>query len=304
VLSKRPDVVYVYHPPATVGVPALVGRFFLGVPVVYDIQDLWPDSVSATQMVKSRFLLRLLDRWCGFLYRSVDRIVVLSPGFRQALIERGVNAEKIDVIYNWCDEKALCDTGAPPFSLGDARDFKILFAGTMGLAQALDPVLEAARICATTVPNARFVFVGGGIECDRLQRRTAELSLGNVTFIPRQPMSAMGSILAGADALLVHLKDDPLFRITIPSKTQAYLAAGKPIIMGVRGDAADLVLRAGAGLICEPENPESIAGAVARLASLDSDRRAEMGSAGRNFYWRELSLSAGVDRFEAVFRAA
>lgn len=295
-LLARPDVIYAYHPPATIGLPALVAKALLRAPVVYDIQDLWPDTIAATGMVSNGLLLRILGYWCRFVYRSADRLVVLSPGFKKALVNRGVPAKKIDVIYNWCNEGSI---GSATASAVSSR-FTVLFAGTMGFAQALDSVLEAANVCAQTVPEARFVFVGGGIDRDRLERRAAELNLKNVEFRPRVPMNEMGKVFAEADVLLVHLKNDPLFRITIPSKTQAYLAAGKPVLMAVAGDAADLIQHAGGGVACLPENPTEIASAVERLASLDPMSRAAMGKAGRSFYLRELSLAAGVSSFERV----
>ncbi len=300
---KRPDVIYVYHPPATIGLPAVAARMFRGVPIVYDVQDLWPDTVAATGMVNNSAVLRLLGRWCRFVYRQADRLVVLSPGFKKALMDRGVPEAKIDVIYNWCDETAVGRNGVCPVALGAPGEFTVLFAGTMGFAQGLDAVLQAASICTMSIPRARFIFVGGGIDRERLERTAAQMALPNVRFLPRQPMSEMGRFLSAADVLLVHLKDDPLFEITIPSKTQAYLAAGKPVLMAVRGDAAALVERSGAGIVCQPANPASIAAGVAELASTSPSRLVEMGHFGRKFYDRELSLSAGVSRFETVFRA-
>ena len=304
VFVQRPDVVYAYHPPATIGLPAECMRLLRGVPFVYDIQDLWPDSVSASNMMNHQGALRILNRWCGFLYRRAARIVVLSPGFKATLAARGVPQEKIEVVYNWCDEQALGAMAGAPVALGTEEEFHIVFAGTLGVAQALDAVLEAARICAVTVPRARFVFIGAGVEAERIERAAAAMALPNVRFLPRQPMNTIGRYLAAADALLVHLKDDPLYRITIPSKTQAYLAAGKPILMGVKGDAAALILRSGAGVVCEPNHPASIARAVEQLAAAGAHRLAEMGEAGRAFYARELSLAAGVDRFERIFADA
>src|SRR5580698_9470460 len=159
----------------------------------------------------------------------------------------------------------------------------------MVLAQGLDSVLRAAQICRTTVPAAEFLFMGGGVERRRLEGMATEMRLDNVKFLPRQPMHAMGRILADADALLVHLKDDPLFHITIPSKVQAYLAAGRPILLAVSGDAADLILRSGAGIVCRPGDPQSIADAVKQLAETDPERLAAMGRAGEEFYAREMS---------------
>lgn len=301
---KRPDVIYVYHPPATIGLPALVARIVHRAPVVYDIQDLWPDTVATTGMVRGTKVLALLGKWCRFVYRNSDRIVVLSSGFKRALIDRGVPESKIDVIYNWCDEASITSSRCKPVQIANSGEFTIMFAGMMGLAQALDPVLEAARLCAQSVPRARFVLIGGGVDRDRLERKAAEMALKNVAFFPSQPMAKIGSYLLASDALLVHLKDDPLFRITIPSKTQAYMAAGKPVIMAVRGNAAALIESAGCGIVCDPEEPASIARAVGELASSSSERLMKMGQAGKDFYRSELSLAAGVDRFERTFAAA
>lgn len=303
-MVKRPDVIYAYHPPGTIGLPAIVLRALRGCPVVYDVQDLWPDTVSASGMMRGGRLFSLLARWCRLVYSRMDRVVVLSPGFRRTLIERGVPAEKIEVIYNWADETTLRRAAdcARLGTFGPEKRFNVVFAGTMGLAQSLDPVLEAARICAETVPDARFVFVGGGVDKARLERRATEMRLCNAIFLPRQPREAVGAILAAADVLLVHLKDDPLFRITIPSKTQAYMSMGRPILMAVPGDAAELVAESQAGLVCPPENPAALAAAVRQFRTMAPETRELMGKRGRDYYDRHLSLRAGVDRFEKVFR--
>jgi glycosyltransferase involved in cell wall biosynthesis len=171
----------------------------------------------------------------------------------------------------------------------------------MGTAQALDSVLEAAALCQKAVPDAQLVFVGGGVDRNRLEKKAEDLGLTNVRFLPRQPMSSMGAVLSLADVLLVHLKDHPLFSITIPSKTQAYMASGKPLIMAVRGDAAQLVTQSGAGLVCEPENPRSIADAITHFAGMSPQERLSMGEAGKRFYDEQLSLKAGVTKFESLF---
>jgi lipopolysaccharide/colanic/teichoic acid biosynthesis glycosyltransferase len=303
VLIKKPDVMYVYHPPITVGFAAAVIGFFRRIPFVYDIQDLWPDTVAATGMMTNRQALGLLGKLCKLVYHCANHIIVLSPGFKETMAGRGVLPDKMDVIYNWSDGTAPKSNSEQIIRLAGAERFSILFAGTMGLAQGLDSVILAAQICLTTVPAAEFFFMGGGVDRSRLERMAKEMKLDNVRFLPRQPMRAMSSILAGADALLVHLKDDPLFRITIPSKTQAYLAAGKPILMGVRGDAADLVKRSQSGVLCEPGNPQSIADAVKELVDLGPERLAAMGRNGRAFYDRELSVSIGVEKFDNVFKA-
>lgn len=303
-LVHRPDVIYVYHPPGTIGLPALFLRWWFSAPIVYDVQDLWPDSIAATGMLSRPLVLSWLDRFCRSVYRRADKIVVLSPGFRDALRARGIPEERISVIHNWAPDQVVAATQNSGPSHGSNEEFRVVFAGTMGAAQALDAVLDAAAICLVSMPQVRFILVGDGTDRNRLGSRALDLHLSNVSFVPWQPLAAMGSVFAEADALLVHLKDDPLFRITIPSKTQACLAAGRPILMAVRGDAADLIARAGAGVLAQPEDPGSIAEAIRKLASLSQEEREEMGRNGRSFYDRELAVGVGVERFRELFREA
>jgi glycosyltransferase involved in cell wall biosynthesis len=176
-----------------------------------------------------------------------------------------------------------------------------MFAGNFGKAQALETVLKAAAAIEQSQPSIQFVLVGSGVEEERLRGQVSTMGLTNVVFHERLPMSDMSAFMQHADALLVSLRADPLFKITIPSKTQAYMAAGKPIIMAVAGDAAELVRRAGCGVICEPENAADLARVVLNLANRSSAELDKMGVAGRSYYAKTLSLKVGVDRFLEVF---
>ena len=301
--AKRPDVIYAYHPPLTMGITAVLIRLFRRVPVVYDIQDMWPDTLRATGMFSSEKALNVVSRVCDWVYRRADQLVVLSPGFKRLLIERGVPADKIEVIYNWCAEDSLAaPQGVVPAEFFDQNKFRILFAGNMGKAQALDAVLGAAELLHQQAPDLTFVFLGGGVEVERLQKLAADESILNVTFLPAVPMTEVGNYLNAADALLVHLKKDPLFTITIPSKTQAYMAVGKPILMAVDGDAADLVRDSGCGQIAESENPRAIADAALALMQAGSEERKAMAINSRRFYQEKLSLSVGAGHFGKIFK--
>lgn len=301
--AKRPDVIYAYHPPLTVGITAVLIRLFRRVPVVYDIQDMWPDTLRATGMFSNEKALNVVSRVCDWVYRRADQLVVLSPGFKRLLIERGVPGDKIEVIYNWCAENSLTGPqGVVPAAFLGQDKFRILFAGNMGKAQALDAVLRAAELLQQQAPDLTFVFLGGGVEVRRLQQLAADESLSNVTFLPPVPMTEVGNYLNAADVLLVHLKKDPLFTITIPSKTQAYMAVGKPILMAVDGDAADLVRDSGCGQIAESENPQAIADAALSLMQAGSDERNAMAINSRRFYQEKLSLSVGAGHFGQIFK--
>jgi putative colanic acid biosynthesis glycosyltransferase WcaI len=303
VLVDRPQVIYAYHPPITVGLAAAFIGLYRGVPLVCDIQDPWPDTVAATGMVSNRRALTILAQLSSLLYRRAARLVALSPGVRQRLMDRGVPPGKIDVIFNWCDEVETEQARERKEAMGDGH-FVVLFAGTMGLAQDLDTLIHAAGICQNELPIARFVLMGNGLDRLRLETLAEKMHLTNLTFLPAQPMRAMREAWMQADALLVHLKDDPLLDASIPSKTQAYMAAGKPILMAARGDAAALVVRAGAGVVCAPGDARSLVDAITELAEMSPARRVALGSAGRDFYRRELSLSIGVSKFEQTFKAA
>ncbi|WP_406699027.1 glycosyltransferase family 4 protein [Singulisphaera sp. Ch08] len=303
-LVRKPDVVYVYNL-ITLGFAARLLRWFRGSKTVLDVQDLWPESVAGSGMVRNRTILGLLNRWCCAVYRRSDRLMVNSPGFKRNLVARGVDEDKIEVIYNWYDQS---EAELPPPDPNLARElgfngrFNIVFAGTMGLLQALDPVIECARRLSDRRPDVFFTFVGGGVEVDRLKALAGDLS--NVQFLARRPPSAMSEIYSLADALLVHLKLDPLFAITIPSKIQAYLCAGKPILCGVPGDAADLVGRAQAGVDFLPEDSQSLEQAILRLLAMEPAERRQLGANGRAYYQEHLSVLEGVRRIESVFADA
>ena len=302
-MARRADVIYAYHPPLTVGITASLLRLLRRIPVVYDIQDMWPDTLRATGMLSNPRALDIVASVCQWVYRSVDQIVVLSPGFKRLLLERGVPEHKLDVIYNWADEASLAaPQGRLPAEFPGSDRFRILFAGNMGKAQALDAVLDAATLLQQRNSRVCFVMLGGGVEVARLKQRAAELKLGNVVFLPPVPMAEVGTLLNAADALLVHLRKDPLFEITIPSKTQAYMAVGKPLLMAVDGDAADLVQQSGGGQVAESENPMAIAHAAESMAGMTTEQLTGMGRQAREHYREHLALSVGVRKFGAIFK--
>ena len=301
-LVRKPDVIYVYNL-ITLGPPAFLLRFLYGTTVIIDVQDLWPESVANSRMLNNRTTLYILNGICNWVYRRADQLTVLSPGFKKELMNRGVSSEKIEVIYNWFDESSIpvkvpsVSTVKPPELLGK---FIVLFAGTIGLAQSLDAMLDCAKSCRELLPDVQFVLIGGGVDRQRLQKRADEMRLDNVTFLPPRSPDTMGEIFVMADALLVHLKDDPLFRITIPSKTQTYLYIGKPIIMAMLGDAAALVNKAGAGIVCSPDNPEEMMKAIKLLCEMPEGARSRMGEAGHRYYMEHLSFDYGVNRFMSI----
>jgi len=303
-MIKKADVAFVYSPPATVWMPAASVRLFRGIPFVYNIQDMWPDALASSTMVKNGLALRLADKCCRFIYRNANRVVAQSNGFKDLLVQRGIPENQIDVIYNWCDDKEIRPieyNEQMAKDLGLYGRFNIMFAGGMGKGQALSAVIEAANLVKDKFPEVQFVFLGSGIEKDMLVEKVKEYSLNNVKFLERCLPSEVGKYLTLADVLLVHLKDNLIHEITVPSKIQAYMNVGKPILIGAIGDAASLVERAGAGIKCQPEDPQKIADAVERFYKMPREELVSMGKKGQQYYRNELSLEVGVRRYEKVF---
>ena len=302
-LTKKADVIYAYHPPLTVDMAALLIKLFRRTPVVLDIQDMWPDTLKATGMIGNEKLLNIVDILCKVVYRYADHIVVLSPGFKRLLEKRNVAASKVSVIYNWCDESSLnsvSELSADNKQLLNNK-FNIVFAGNMGKAQSLDTVIEVAQQLKSEL-EIQFVFVGQGTETQRLKQICKDNQLNNVKFIPQMPMKKVGAILRKADALLVYLRNDPLFEITIPSKTQAYMAIGKPIIIGVSGDASNLVQEADCGVVVTPEDTLSLKEGILKLYHLERNKAEEMANKAKIFYQSNLSITTGVKQFIDVFK--
>lgn len=298
--APKSDLIFASYPSLTSGLAAVAAKVFRRTPVVLDIQDMWPDSLGSSGMMRNRAVLWLANAACNLLYRRCDHIVVLSPGFKALLVTRGVPAEKITVVYNWAEETPQTEMEGLPEGFDPSDRFRVLFAGNMGPAQKLDTVLEAAAVLSDQQPGCIFYFMGAGIERDRLLSRVQEMGLPNVRFLPRVPLTQVNGFLAAADALLVHLTDDPLFRITIPSKTQAYLYAGRPILMGVAGNAADLVRQANAGYVFPPGDATALVDAVHRMINDGPERRRQMGKNGHDYYMQTLRRQIGIAETAAV----
>ena len=299
-LSGPVDCMYVFLPPPTTGLAACFLALAKRAPFLCDVRDIWPDAVVASGMMGEGKVVNAISSVQKFIHKRAKRIAVPSPGYRKNLIGKGVDPDKIAIVPHWADTevyKPVAYDDAIAEKHGLKGKFNVLFAGNFGVVQALDTVLAAAEQLRA-VPDIQFVFAGSGVDEPHLRALREERGLDNVRFLGRFPQEEMAQLYAIADALLVHLKKDPVFKITIPSKTLAYLACAKPLIMAVEGDAADLVEAVEAGLTCPSENPAALAAAVQRLHGMSASQRQAMGDAGRDYLLENCTLDIVVDRYE------
>jgi len=303
------DVCFVYSTPATAAIPGLALSALRRLPLVVQIQDLWPQTVTSSAAVVGSAVGRLesaLNRFCDYVYRRADAIAVTSPGMADLIATRGVSRDKVSFLPNWADEKSFMPRAATAgltAEFGSLRTFTVMYAGNFGEFQALDGVIEAAAILRTR-QDIGFVLVGGGVQERRLREKVAELGLDNVRFVDPQPFSRMSDVLAVGDVQLISLRDVPLFRTTLPSKLQANLAAGKPVIGAVDGDAARIIEESGSGLVTKPGSASELARAVLALRDMPAERLAAMGARGRAYYEANFSERVLGDRLSDLLCSA
>jgi len=299
--QARPDVVIGTSPQLFSVLAAWLVARLRRAPCVFELRDLWPESIEAVGAARSGFFTRVVGALADFLYRHVDHIVCVTESFVSVLGDREVPAERMSVVRNGVDLSDFDPSATDRSFRGEIgvepASMVVTYLGTLGMAHGLENLLDAAELEGDE--RTRFLIVGEGAEKERLKEEARGRDIGNVIFMDGQPRERVPSILAASDAVLVHLKDAPLFRSVIPSKIFEAMAMARPIILAVRGESADIVRGAGAGLTIEPGNPAALLEAVDRLRD-DPELRAELGRSGREAAEREFNREEAADRMLGV----
>lgn len=297
---RKPDVIWAYT--ALVGLPTFwISRLFR-VPYVMEIADIWPDTLTATGMLKKGFFVNLLDCFGRYVYNSAAALIVQNPGFKPCLVGKGVEEDKIHVVKNWADEDIYMPMEydhklADQYGL--SGKFNVMFAGALGMAQGLDTIVEAARLCCEML-DVQFVLIGDGSCLLQTKALVEKYRLENVKFIGRKPATDMPVFFAIADVLLVHLRDEAIFEIILPGKTQSYLACGRPVIMAKRGDGVDLITKHLCGVSCEPASAIALSAAVRKIHAMIPKARMLMGENGRELYLAQFTKAGLLNKIETV----
>lgn len=297
------DVIWVYASPLTVSWPIWTSRM-LGVPTVLHALDLWPDTLAVSGFdrggLASRPVGALLSAWSRLMYRSAAAVAYNSPGVGEVLAGRGIARDRLAYVPLWTDER-IFRPGGPDLraELGIGDDTVVLlYAGTIGAAQGLDSLVEACR----QVRGNRFLclFAGSGPAEAELTQRVRRSGTDNIRFLGRVPAERMTGLLATADICYIGLRAHPLSAMTMPSKTQSVLAAGRPALVAAQGDVAQVITESGAGWAVAPDDVAAIADRIRAACALGRAGLAARGRAGLDYYERTFSVRRGVDRIEEL----
>jgi colanic acid biosynthesis glycosyl transferase WcaI len=297
------DKIFVYQvSPMTVGLTAVLFSRLKKAPIYFWVLDQWPETLVAMGIIKSKYSIAIFAAMTRFIYANCTAILGQSQPFLDKISEHGVEADRLYYFPNWAEDIFDNKTvKAAPEIKRDKTSFIILFAGNIGEAQGFDAVINAARETAI-IPEIQWVIVGSGRNWHATNKQINELGLQNITLKGGYPLERMPEFYAASDALLVTLKRDILFNITIPGKLQSYMLAGKPILGMLDGAGADLIKQANAGLVCDAENFSQLAANALLLYRLSKKQQKEFGRRGREFAKKNFNRVDIIASLEDLFQ--
>lgn len=308
VFLRNVDVNYVYATPMTASIAAVACRLLWNTPYVLHIQDLWPESITDSGMMPGGWKKSLVSALTKValrpIYSKASEIVVISPSMKEALIQRGVDESKISIIYNWhADENSVNAVSLKGSPTRDSPTLHCVYAGNIGQMQDVETIVRAAAAVEKEL-DLRVSIYGSGVAAEKIEALAESLGVKNVRLLGRVSAEEMQAIYKQSDFQFVTLRDLPLFRMTIPSKFQASLANGVPIITTVQGDLADLCTKNGLGFVAQPENVSDLASAIRKAAAMQPAERLAMSERARSYYSSHLTAEVAIDRLCLVLAKA
>lgn len=292
------DAILVYEiSPITQAYPALYCKKKYGGKVLLWVQDLWPESVTAAGGVNNGFALSILDRMVKRIYSKCDVLLVQSDGFKKSILSKGDFESKIVYAPNWAEDlyldKKMINADAISAMIPDG--FRVMFAGNVGAAQDVDSIVKAANE-TREIPEIKWVIVGDGRARANVEEQAKKLGLTEtVSFLGRHPMEQMPTFFSFADVMVVSLKDEYIFSLTIPAKTQSYMASGKPIVSMLNGEGNRIVEEAKCGLIAQSGDYKTLADNVKKLYKANKEDLLQMGKNGLEYYLNHFDKKMVVD---------
>lgn len=298
--GNKYDAVIVHEPsPITQFYPALLLKKLQSVPIYFWVMDLWPESLQTAGGVKNKAVLGFFKKMVISFYKNSEKILITSKGFKKSILEKGDFEGKLEYFPNWAED--VISEGDKNFAIPQLPDgFKVMFAGNVGEAQDMDAIMSAA-LELKDHSNIKFIVVGDGRKMPYLQEFIQRNKLEkNVITVGRFPVEAMASFFDKADVMLVSLKDDAIFNLTVPAKVQAYMSAAKPIVAMLNGEGAEIIHEAKCGLTVPAADSKQLAKTILEMANLPHSELILMGENSRRFFQANYQLSSCIDNLERI----
>lgn len=296
------DAVMVHEPsPITQGFPAIVIKKIQKIPLHFWVLDLWPESLTSAGGIKNKTVLSFFTRMVKYIYNNSDKILISSKGFKDSILTKGNYEDKLVYFPNWAEDSI--SKGNSNYPIPDLpHGFNILFAGNIGVAQDVNSIIKAALILKEKL-DIHFVFVGDGRSKTELEDFVAANNLEQtVHFMGRFPIDAMKTFFNRADVLLVSLKDELIFNVTVPAKLQAYLCTQKPILGILNGEGAELIDEAKCGFSTNAGNSEGLAKEIVKLYKLTEEQRSILGQNGFRYFEENFTMTKCIDNLELILK--
>ncbi len=301
-INEKFDKIFVFEPsPITVGIPAIIAKYKWQAKMYFWVQDLWPASISASGGIKNKYVIKLIDFITRYIYKNSTKILVQSNAFISYIRNQGIESNKIiyypnstENYYKQCDKDARIDEQLP-------KGIRLMFAGNIGESQSFDTLLETAVLLKKENIDIQWIILGDGRLKNYVSEQINILGLrDNFHLLGIYPSTEMPKFFSCADALIVSLKKDPIFKLTIPSKIQSYLACGKPIITSLDGEGSKIISDANAGFVSESEDPNALKEAIKLFLSLSKNEQTILGNNARKYFEKEFEREFLLNKLESI----
>jgi glycosyltransferase involved in cell wall biosynthesis len=301
-IKEKFDKIFVFEPsPITVGIPAIVCKFRFNAPIYFWVQDLWPESLTAAGGIKNRYIISFFSRLTKFIYSHSFKILVQSKAFIPYILKQGISRERLIYYPNSAESFYKKHPVNPEFFTKFPEGFKLIFAGNLGEAQSFDTIIGTIDLLVKDGINVQLIILGNGRMREHIQNEIIKLGLSNnIHLWGSFESNMMPDFFSCADALLVALKKDLIFSLTIPSKIQSYLACGKPIIASLDGEGAKIVEEAKAGFTSNSEDIIGLKNVIMKMYLLPTWRHKELGDNARSYFEKEFEREMLIDKLESI----
>jgi len=300
--QQKFDVVMVHEPsPITQGFPAILVSKIQKIPLHFWVLDLWPESLTSAGGIKNKMVLSVFEKVVKYIYNNSDKILISSKGFKESILAKGNYADKLVYFPNWAEDSIL--KGNSDYPIPELpKGFKIIFAGNIGMAQDVMSIVKGALILKDQL-DIHFIFVGDGRSKPQLEQFVDENNLNQtVHFLGRFPLDAMKTFFSRADVLLVSLKDELIFNLTVPAKLQAYMCTKTSILGMLNGEGAAIINDAKCGFSVKAADSEALAEQILSMYQMSKEERNSLGENGFKYYEENFTMSTCIDNLEFILK--